>query len=70
MKKASTERAVWVEGFYPATMDDWSRWQNEWSMGPHAEPDWVWVQGDYYTEAQVRALLPRLRADGVPSERE
>jgi hypothetical protein len=57
-------REVWLEGFYPPVMEDFARWQGEWSMGPHAEPDWVWFKGDYYTEAQAREVL-REKPDGV-----
>jgi hypothetical protein len=54
-----TPKDVWLEGYYPPRMDDWISWQGAWSMGPHAEPDWVWFRGDYYTEAEARGVLER-----------
>lgn len=60
-------REVWLEGFYPPEMDDFSRWQHEWSMGPHAENDWVWFRGDYYTETRARLVLAD-KPDGTKGE--
>lgn len=55
-KRSDPRKQVWLSGFYPPTMDDWNTWQNTWSMGPHAEPDWIWFD-DYYNEAEARARL-------------
>ena len=51
------DQGPWLEGYYPPTMDDFASWQQEWSMGPHADLGWVWFKGDYYTEAEARAVL-------------
>lgn len=48
---------VWLEGYYSPVMENFEDWQTEWSMGPHAEPDWVWFNGDQYTEEQARAHI-------------
>lgn len=44
-------KPVWLEGYYPPDMDDFAMWSAQWTMGPHAEPDWVWFKGDHYTES-------------------
>lgn len=54
--RATAHKPVWLSGYYPPKMRDWSEWQNEWSMGPHAEADWVWFDGDF-DEAEARKRL-------------
>jgi hypothetical protein len=64
MKKGE---AVWLEGFYPPEMRDFYSWQQEWSMGPHADGDWVWFKGDYYTEDDARRVL-ETKPDGTKEQ--
>lgn len=51
-------KAQWLDGYYPPVMDEgFEEWQKLWSMGPHADQDWVWFKGGYYTEEQAREIL-------------
>jgi hypothetical protein len=63
----SAEKAVWLEGFYPPMMDTFTDWHQQWSMGPHADADWVWFKGDYYTEAEARVVLES-KPDGIKGD--
>lgn len=57
---AKNYEQAWLEGYYPPDIDKaggWDRWRGEWSMGPHADADWIWFPGDYYTEASARKRL-------------
>lgn len=54
----------WVDGYYPNNLrefgqgiEEFRRWEGQFSMGPSAEDDWVWIKGDYYTREQVQKHL-------------
>lgn len=49
-------KAILLSGYYPSKMESWDAWREEWSMRPHADPDWVWFDG-YYTEDEAREHL-------------
>lgn len=69
MAKAAAA-GVWLEGYYPPVLDDFTSWQHQWSMGPHADEGWVWFKGDYYTEADARRVIATkpfgVNTDGLP----
>lgn len=57
----------WLEGYYPPEMDSFLGWCALWSMGPHADDNWVWFNGDYYTEEQARKVLAE-KPDGTKAD--
>lgn len=57
-KKKGENKKVWLDGYYdPKLINNWKEFQDCWSMGAHAEPDWVWFGGDYFSHEQVKKLL-------------
>lgn len=57
---------LWCDGYYPNNLKDFPetdegfrQWENQFSMGPHADPDWIWIKGDYYTREAVQAALDK-----------
>lgn len=69
---ASKQTSPWLEGFYPPEMEVFDEWQEDWSIGPHSEPNWVWFNGNNYTEAEAREILKSkpwgTRADELKGE--
>lgn len=60
MSSDKVDRRVWIEGYYPPDMDaegGWEVWQHTWTMGPTAQPNWIWIRGDWMLEEQAREAL-------------
>lgn len=48
----------YLHGFYaPIVTESLDDWEKLWSMGPHAEEDWIWFDADLYSDAEIKKRL-------------
>lgn len=56
---SKNEKGYTLSGFYPPNIDEYEsfdEWANAWSMGPFADSNYIWFDGDY-TEKKARRYI-------------